>query len=132
MTIIPRFLVEAIEKSMDYSPKAFWRAQAFSVNPKILPQILSSLPSRDILKKLPIITASIVHTYRMGFHVDFSSAEDVMGCGPNLPSCNPKVGADDTLNHWEFKNSQEPQPKDFCVNMPLESLPGFMISWLLC
>ena len=77
---------------MDYSPKAFWRAQAFSVNPKLLPQNLSSQPWRDAPKRFPTIMASIVHTCRVGFHVDFSSTKNVMGCGPKLPSCKPKAG----------------------------------------
>ena len=61
---------------------------------------------------------NIVHTCHVRFHVDFSSTENVMGCGSKLPSCKPKVGAHDTLNHWEFKDSQESWPNVFCVNMP--------------
>jgi hypothetical protein len=82
-------LVETVKKSMDYSPKAFWRAQAFSVNPKLLPQILSSQPWRDVLKIFPKIMASIVHTCRVGFHVDFSSTENVV---QNYPHVNLKRG----------------------------------------
>ena len=41
-----------------------------------------------------------------------------MDCNPNLPSSQPKVGANETLIQWEFKNSQEPQPIGFCVNTP--------------
>ena len=33
-TTMPCFLDDTIEKSMDYKPKVFWRAQALSVNPK--------------------------------------------------------------------------------------------------
>ena len=101
MTMVPHFLGETIE----LSPKAFWRAQAFSVNPKILLQIPLGLSSRAVLKKLPTITTNIIHTCRVGFHVAFSSTVDVMGYGPKLPSCQPKREVCDTLNQWEFKNS---------------------------
>ena len=43
-----------------------------------------------------------------------------MGCGPKLPSCRPKAWAHDTLNQWEFKDSQEPWPNGFCVEMSLD------------
>ena len=48
----------------------------------------------------------------------FPFIEDALGYGPKLPSCEPKVGAYDTLNQSKFKDSQQPWPNDFCVNMP--------------
>ena len=44
--------------------------------------------------------------------------EDVMGYDSKLPSCKPTVETHDTLNEWNFKDSQEPWPKGFCVSMP--------------
>ena len=49
--------------------------------------------------------------------MDFSFIEDVMDCDPILPSCKPKAEACDTLNQWEFKDSQDSWPKGFYVNM---------------
>ena len=42
----------------------------------------------------------MIHTCHVGFHVDFSSTEDIMNRGPKLPLCKPKQqgGGGDTLN----------------------------------
>ena len=68
--------------------------------------------------KIPYNPNHIFHTCHVEFHVNFSSTENVMECDPKLPSCKPKVEAHDTLNQGEFKDSQEPWPNDFRVNMP--------------
>lgn len=60
----------------------------------------------------------IMHTCHVGFHVDFSFTENVVGCNSKLPSCNPKARAHDTLNQLESKDSQEAKPKGICVNGP--------------
>ena len=72
------------------------------------PQILSSLFLRALMKEFPTIPANIIHTCHMGFHVDFSSSEIVMGCGPKLLSCKAKVGTHDPLKQLEVKDSKEP------------------------
>lgn len=51
----------------------------------------------------------------MGFHVDFSSTEIVMGCGPKLLSYKAKAGTRDTLKQSEVKDSKEPYLNAFYV-----------------
>ena len=80
MTMAPYFLDVTIGESMDYSPEF----QVFNANSN-LSQFPSSLPFDKIL-------ADIIH---VGFHVDFSFIDDVMGCDSKLPSCKPKVGTCD-------------------------------------
>ena len=53
--------------------------------------------------KSPTIPANIIHICHVGFHVDFSSSENVMRCGPKPPSCKSKADGRVTLNQWEFK-----------------------------
>ena len=66
--------------------------------PKFPSQILSCLPSRlAVEKKILIIPPNITHTCDVGYHVDFSTNEAIMGCGPTLSSCKPKAGVHDTL-----------------------------------
>lgn len=37
-----------------------------------------------------------------------------------------------TLKQWEFKDSQDPEPNDFCVNMPLtQSQSSFLSAWIV-
>lgn len=47
----------------------------------------------------------------------FSSTRFFIGCCPNLPSYKLKVGTRDTLNQFEFKDSQQPWPNDSHVNV---------------
>ena len=49
-------------------------------------------------KKIPKIPTNIIHTCHVGFHLDFSYTEVVVGCGPKLPLCKPKAEVCDTLN----------------------------------
>jgi hypothetical protein len=60
------------------------------------------------MKEFLIIPANTIHTCHMGFHVDFSSIEIVMGCGPKLLSCKAKVGTRDPLKQLEVKDFKEP------------------------
>ena len=49
------------------------------------------------MKIRPTISVNIINTCHVGFHVDISSTENVIDCNPKSPSCEPKVGASDTL-----------------------------------
>jgi hypothetical protein len=52
-----------------------------------------------------------------------------MGYGPKLPLCKPKVGARDTLNHREFKDSFGTWPNGVLVNIPLCALKKDNVSY---
>ena len=47
---------------------------------------------------MPTIPTNVIHTCNVGFHVDYSSTENIMGLGPKISSYKPKVEAHDTLN----------------------------------
>lgn len=82
---------------MDYSQK-FSKGHKLLVETQIPAALSSSLLSRVVMKKSPIILANIIHTSHMEFHVDFSLTEDVMGCGPKVSSAKYKARARDTLS----------------------------------
>lgn len=42
-------------------------------------------------------------TCQVGFHVDFSSTANVVGCSPKLPSCKPKARVRGTLNQLRIQ-----------------------------
>ena len=88
MTMAPCFLDETKVESMDYSPKF----QVFNVNPKSCRKFHQAYPSRTGAEKNSTIPADVIH---VGFHVDVSFIDDVMGCDPKLPSNKPKVGTCD-------------------------------------
>jgi hypothetical protein len=61
--------------------------------PKFAPHIPSHKPTlTNYPKKIPpTISANIIHTCHVGFHVVFSYTITVMGCSPKLPSCKPNL-----------------------------------------
>ena len=58
----------------------------------------------------------------MVFHGDFHPLKMLCVVVQKYPHVNLKQEAHDTLNQWDFKDSQEPWPIDFCVNMPIAKL----------
>ena len=65
------------------------------VIPKRLLHILPCLPLRVHMKKPPTIPTNFIHTCHVGFHVHFSSIENVMGYNKkkNYPPVNLKQGS---------------------------------------
>ena len=96
-----------------------WHGLSFGACHTFLPNLPSSKNFLPVLKKFPIALANIIHTCPVIFYAKFSFTKNVMGCSPKLSLCKPKVVAHETLNQWEFKDSQEPWPIFFCVNKPL-------------
>ena len=80
-------------------PKVLWRAQALNqCKTQILAANFLQTYLEEPSQKNAYNLANIIHTCHVEFHVDFSSTRDVMGCGPKLPSCKPKLGAHNTVD----------------------------------
>ena len=113
------------KKSMDYKSKFFFGGHEPLVQTQIPITNFIRPTFKEPLKKLPTIPTHIVHTCHVGFHVDSSSTEVVMGSASKVLSCKPTTGVHVTLSGWKVKDSQEPWPNGFRVNIPLNLLIHF-------
>ena len=97
MTMVPHFLDETIEKSMNISPKYFeghkplvWTQVS---NANALTPTIKSCPD-----KIPYNPNQHYSYVQCGNLCSFSFVEDIMGCDPKLSWRKPKVGTHDTLD----------------------------------